>query len=97
VVPSALVGAWSGGGNPSGDSYFESLEVVLTADGRYSILRAGVLRDSGRCRADGTTIYFRPAGGQPYTMDWRIDGSGGSPVLLLLQRPGYVSALDKVG
>lgn len=99
-TPSAgapLVGSWSGGGNPSGDQYYESLEVTFTADGAYSMTRAGLSPDTGRYEADGPDIVFRPdSGAQSYVMGWQLGRFAGRPELRLLQQGGYVSTLDKV-
>lgn len=93
----ALVGSWRGGGNPSGDQYYESLEVTFTAGGAYSLTRAGLTPDTGRYQADDSVVEFHPDNGlQPYRMGWHVGRFGGAPSLELTQRTGYVSRLDKV-
>jgi hypothetical protein len=92
-----LIGHWSGGGNPSFDQYYESLELVLTADGQYEELRGGISRGAGLYEADNTVIVFQDSGSAPEPTPYRLTQFAGRPTLELKQRSGAVFKLQKLG
>ena len=96
VAPSALVGHWSGGGNPSFDQYYQSLEIVFTPDGEYEELRGGISRSRGLYEADNTRIVFQSSGSAPEITPYRITRFAGRPTLELIQRSGAIFKLQKI-